>query len=282
MRERLWLLLMRALEDAGRRAEALEAYAQAQEVIAAELGVDPGAELQRFYARAARRRRVAAAGRAAAAAPDAARAAGRAGKRRRRREPAAAARRRRRLGGRRGRGGRCAGRRPEATPGRRGPTARQHRDRHLRRACPADRPPGAGRSAAATAARAGLPRPAQLPADIGDFTGRETHVEHLCALLPGEQRGEQPGRGPHRGRERRGGPRQDHARRARRAPGHAPEFPDGQLYVDLLGASAQPAAPGRGAGPVPARPRRRGRQGPGAATRSGRRCTGRRSPAAGC
>jgi DNA-binding SARP family transcriptional activator len=43
MRERLWLLLMRALEDAGRRAEALSVYAQAQEVIAAELGVDPGA-----------------------------------------------------------------------------------------------------------------------------------------------------------------------------------------------------------------------------------------------
>ncbi len=49
MRERLWALLMRALEDAGRRAEALEVYAQAQEVIADELGVDPGAELQQFY-----------------------------------------------------------------------------------------------------------------------------------------------------------------------------------------------------------------------------------------
>src|SRR3984957_16877589 len=49
LRERLPALLMRALEDAGRRAEAFEAYAQAQEVIAAELGVDPGAELQRFH-----------------------------------------------------------------------------------------------------------------------------------------------------------------------------------------------------------------------------------------
>ena len=43
-------LLMRALEDAGRRAEALEAYAQPREVIADELGVDPGTELQRLYA----------------------------------------------------------------------------------------------------------------------------------------------------------------------------------------------------------------------------------------
>ena len=28
-----------------------------------------------------------------------------------------------------------------------------------------------------------MPRPAQLPADIGDFTGRETHVRHLCDML---------------------------------------------------------------------------------------------------
>ena len=50
LRERLWALLMRALEEAGRRAEALETYAQAREVIADELGVDPGSELQRLYA----------------------------------------------------------------------------------------------------------------------------------------------------------------------------------------------------------------------------------------
>ena len=50
MRERLWALLMRALEEAGRRAEAFEAYAQARQVIADELGVEPGSELQRLYA----------------------------------------------------------------------------------------------------------------------------------------------------------------------------------------------------------------------------------------
>ena len=50
LRERLWSLLMRALEQAGRRAEALETYAQARRVIADELGVDPGSELQRLYA----------------------------------------------------------------------------------------------------------------------------------------------------------------------------------------------------------------------------------------
>ena len=50
LRERLRALLMRALEEAGRRAEAFEAYAQARQVISDELGVEPGSELQRLYA----------------------------------------------------------------------------------------------------------------------------------------------------------------------------------------------------------------------------------------
>ena len=50
LRERLRALLMRALEAAGRRSEALEAYAQARQVIADELGTDPGRELQRLHA----------------------------------------------------------------------------------------------------------------------------------------------------------------------------------------------------------------------------------------
>jgi DNA-binding SARP family transcriptional activator/tetratricopeptide (TPR) repeat protein len=49
LRERLWALLMQALWGAGRQAEALETYHQAQETIAEELGVDPGAELQQIY-----------------------------------------------------------------------------------------------------------------------------------------------------------------------------------------------------------------------------------------
>ena len=49
LREELWALLMRALQGSGRQAEALEAYAQAREVIAEELGVDPSAELQQLY-----------------------------------------------------------------------------------------------------------------------------------------------------------------------------------------------------------------------------------------
>ena len=49
LREGLWGLLMRALSGAGRQAEALEAYARAREVIADELGVDPGPDLQQLY-----------------------------------------------------------------------------------------------------------------------------------------------------------------------------------------------------------------------------------------
>jgi DNA-binding SARP family transcriptional activator len=51
LRERFWHLLMRALEDCGRPAEALAAYAQARQVIAGELGVEPGPDLQQLHQR---------------------------------------------------------------------------------------------------------------------------------------------------------------------------------------------------------------------------------------
>src|SRR5271169_1670622 len=50
LREGLWLLLMQALDGAGRHAEALDAYGQARSAISGELGVDPGAELRQLYA----------------------------------------------------------------------------------------------------------------------------------------------------------------------------------------------------------------------------------------
>src|SRR5947207_3671256 len=50
LREGLWLLLMRALDGAGRHAEALEAYGQARDAISEQLGVDPGAEIRQLHA----------------------------------------------------------------------------------------------------------------------------------------------------------------------------------------------------------------------------------------
>jgi DNA-binding SARP family transcriptional activator len=47
--ERLWMLLMQALDGTGRRAEALEAYRQVQTILRNELGLDPCAELQAFH-----------------------------------------------------------------------------------------------------------------------------------------------------------------------------------------------------------------------------------------
>jgi DNA-binding SARP family transcriptional activator/tetratricopeptide (TPR) repeat protein len=242
MRERLWLLLMRALEDAGRRAEALETFAAAQEVIAEELGVDPGAELQRFH------RALLAADASAAASPPAQgrTPAGRTDERAAARdagpEPAAGAR--------------------TAVPG--APVS-PGAEALTEPGAPADAGQPAGdlsgaiavgtfgelSSAAAApqadaAVAAAVPlkvRPMQLPADIGDFTGRETHVEHLCALLLAGNAATSPGAVRIAVVNGAGGLGKTtlavHA--AHQVSG---QFPDGQLYVDLLGASPQAASPG--------------------------------------
>jgi DNA-binding SARP family transcriptional activator/tetratricopeptide (TPR) repeat protein len=85
--------------------------------------------------------------------------------------------------------------------------------------------------------------PAQLPADIADFTGRGPETDRLCAMLTGQDPAQGAGsvqvalvagtaglgktvlavHAAHRVREL---------------------FPDGQLYADLSGASAAPAEPG--------------------------------------
>ena len=238
LRERLWALLMRALEEAGRRAEALETYSRAREVIAEELGVDPGSELQRLYAE------LLAADASAVAAPVAPR-------------PVAPG--------------------PVAPPGV-PPVAPQSLPR-IEASVPdvaavvpdapaipdlaADGAPSGeisgtiaiGTFADALAAQAGpqadtaVPapaplraRPAQLPADIGDFTGRETHVAHLCNLLVGGATGS---RGAVRIVVVNGAAGLGKTTLAVHAAHQvSDEFPDGQLYVDLLGASAQSAEPG--------------------------------------
>ena len=193
LRERLWLLLMRALDEAGRHAEALDTYTQARQAISDELGVDPGIELQRLYARLL--------------AADAAGAAG---------EEADA--------------GIPLGEVPgtisigtfaELAPG----------------------PVAAPAPAAEGQAGPAIPRPSQLPADIGDFTGREAHVTHLSGMLLQEESASSPGAVRIAVVAGAAGLGKTtlavHAAHQVRAL-----FPDGQLYVDLFGATAQPAAPG--------------------------------------
>lgn len=51
LRERLWGLLMRALHGSGHSAEALEVYGYTRQMIADELGADPGPDLQELHRR---------------------------------------------------------------------------------------------------------------------------------------------------------------------------------------------------------------------------------------
>ena len=111
--------------------------------------------------------------------------------------------------------------------------------------------PAAGPAAAGTrpsrGPRSSMPTPAQLPADVTDFTGRDEQVKRLCDLLAGAGAG--AGADSDTGAVRiavvagAGGLGKTSlavhaAHRVRR------KFPDGQLYVDLLGATPTPLSPG--------------------------------------
>jgi DNA-binding SARP family transcriptional activator/Tfp pilus assembly protein PilF len=189
LREGLWALLMRALDGAGRHAEALDAYGQARSAIAGELGVDPGPELRQLHAdllahddRLARDR---------GDAP----------------------------------GSITAGS-VTASPA-------------LHERATAAEPAGAARP---------RPAPAQLPADVTDFTGRADQVRHLRDLLSGAGANGEGGAVRIALVAGSGGLGKTslavHAAHQVRG-----RFPDGQLYVDLLGATPHPL----GAGDVLAR-----------------------------
>jgi DNA-binding SARP family transcriptional activator len=254
LQEGFWALLIRALEAAGRRAEALDAYSQAQQVISEELGVDPGAELRRLF------RELLAADSTTATRPADAPSSGtgapvrptRSGQ-----QPKAA----------------TAPVRAPAAAAERGAAERGAAD--PRSSHDGEQPAGAEATAPADSAEGSAPGsiaigtfdglavppavtpaaeqvpnavgsaqvPAQLPADIGDFTGRETQAAHLSALLLGTTKGTNPGAVRIAVVNGAAGLGKTtlavHA--AHRVSTH---FPDGQLYVDLLGASGQPAAPG--------------------------------------
>jgi DNA-binding SARP family transcriptional activator len=176
LREGLWLLLMLALDGAGRHAEALEAYGQARDAISEQLGVDPGAELRQLHADLLAKDTAAPAGVITAGVVS-----------------------------------------PPAEP------------------APEPRPARSGRRAAVS--------PAQLPADVADFTGREEQVKHLCDLLSGTGASGDPGAVRIAVVAGAGGLGKTSlavhaAHRIRR------RFPDGQLHVDLLGATAAALPPG--------------------------------------
>jgi DNA-binding SARP family transcriptional activator/Tfp pilus assembly protein PilF len=244
LREGFWALLIRALEAAGRRAEALDTYSQAQQVISDELGVDPGAELQRLF-------RDLLAADSTAATP-----------------PASASPSRPDAPPSQGRDGRAAPGTQHPSGVRVAPGARRPDPKAAAAAAPAssaaadDAPgtiavgnfaglaplpvvaPAAEAPRTATGTSAGSAQvPAQLPADIGDFTGRETHVAHLSALLVDGTKSSNPG--AVRIAVVNGAAGLGKTTLAVHAAHQVSQhFPDGQLYVDLLGASTQPASPG--------------------------------------
>jgi DNA-binding SARP family transcriptional activator/Flp pilus assembly protein TadD len=244
LKEQLWLLLMRALDGAGRRAEALGAYEQARTVIADQLGVDPGPEIQQLFHRlltgdmkpaaapAAGKKEPPAGGarkKRARAAPDSGRELSVSGLDNGRAPLTSGIAQMAGAGRDPGPAGRGAGG-PDAASGPAGTISigTVETDDAADEAAPAPQPPEAG--------------PMQLPAGIADFTGRELHVKQLYNLLSAGRSDDNPGAVPLALVAGAGGLGKTtlaiHA--AHRMRSH---YPDGQLYVDLLGAGPRPLAP---------------------------------------
>ncbi len=195
LREGLWLQLMRALDGAGRHAEALEVYGQARQAISGQLGVDPGAELRQLYADLLAKDQTGLRGTISA--------------------------------------GTVAARPRKPAPGKSRPAAAP--DTAAAPAAAGTRPGRGPRSSA--------PTPAQLPADVTDFTGRDEQVKRLCEMLAGAGADSDTGAVRIAVVAGAGGLGKTSlavhaAHRVRR------KFPDGQLYVDMLGATPTPLSPG--------------------------------------
>jgi len=226
IREGLWVLLLEALDLAGRRAEAIAAFSEARKAIAEELGVEPGPELRRLYQRLLQTDNAdspdiadSAAeppGAAATAAPAAAPGAGQAD----------------RADTDTGTGTGTGTDTNAAAPG------RADADQE---ASGADGPEADGPEAAGTGGTE--PEvPAQLPADVADFTGRHEHLVRLRQMLAPVISPANPAAVNIAGVVGTPGLGKTvlavHAAHALRR-----HFPDGQLFVSLTGASQQPAKP---------------------------------------
>jgi len=195
LREELWALLMRALYSSGRQAEALEAYAQARNVIADELGVAPSAELQQLFEHILRA------------------------------DPG---------------DGPLSSSTPVPTDS---PFAFAVIQAPVEPAAAGQPAPDPGTRPAATGPGPPLPRVAQLPADIPDFTGRADHLQRLRDLMSGPGYQDSPGAVVVAAVIGAGGLGKTtlavHAAHLLR-----PHYPDGQLYARLQGAAQHPADPG--------------------------------------
>ncbi|HEY1620976.1 MAG TPA: BTAD domain-containing putative transcriptional regulator [Streptosporangiaceae bacterium] len=201
MRERFHAQLLLALYRAGRRGEALAAYAAARQVLRRELGIEPGAELRRLH-------QLILAG-----------------------DPALD------LPASRGAGGLSAPAGPGAT-GAAGPGAGPSTGGPSTAGPSTAGLSAIGRGAAASPAGATeVPTPAQLPPDTPDFTGRDEQVARACAVLTAAPGADRPGAVPVWVVAGMGGAGKTtlavHV--AHRIAG---QFPDGQLYAGLRGATS--------------------------------------------